>query len=600
MDNNAKKQKIEQLKKGLKKGGKIIKKVSGKILKITEKSLVKTAKLSRKGAKKAYEEYKKLDKDAKRNLHSGLLVGGGILGLAGTFYFSNHKPLSDDLSEQKPLSDNIIQQIPQEENSARTDSIMAAITKPYKITDKESFRQLYEASLPLIQASMIPTEIYREKGYNDGTDKEGKDNTIAIGNYEFPIDGNPDNPEWISTKEYLAKHPGTTVSFEKALRLVDAFFRVRKENGIVGQRYEMLYQHLKGLVLNPHQFTACATCTYNGPSRGYRFCDSIRIYQNNPVKCAYILTTLTPKKKGCKDGIFVRHTAEACMFMYPEFAASVYSFVQKSGINSKGIFYTQTSVNQTTPEQCEKVRDDLERGSTILLEKHKNRIIKYICKNGQTIVDLAETIKDEKVKSDFLRYYSGNTMVSFENARAEITYKDALKEYEAGNYEKALAGFQQLRANGYDGADLRCDIALTHYHLGHYQECIDECRAVLETGEKYLYPRANYNAGKAYEAMGNYERANINYKLSLDRAKKLELNDTLQNVYKNAVRRTDSIINSMNPQPKILQQTKQNKVKPQNNKKQATSSKANQKPSTKAKGNSKAAASKAKSSRRGR
>ena len=572
MSNQENKQKIAQMKKTLENGAKIIKKIGGKILKIGEKTTVKTANCSKKQAKLLYQKYSTLNAKGKKKLRRGLLVGGiGFAGIAGGIYMSQHFSFDDEASQQ---------------TDTRADSIMSAITKTYKITDKESFIRLYEASLPLIQASLIPTEIYREKGYNDGTGKG--DNTIGIGNYEFPEGGNLENPKWISTSEYLKKHPGFTVDFETAIKLVDWYFRVRKENGIEGQRLEMLYRHLKGAEINPHQFTACATVTFNSPSRGYEFCDTVSANYNNPVKCAYFLTTLLPKKKNCRDGILVRHSAEACMFLYPEYALAAYSLKQKDAINSKGVFYSLSSVTQLPPDLCSKVKDDLSRGDTVSLGRLKDCIIKYVCKDGRTIEEMASAIKDEKVKADFLRYYIGATTVSYESKRAEITYADAVKEYQKGNYEKALECFQKLRAGGYDGADLRNDIALTHYKLGHYQQCIEECRAVLNTYEKHLHPAATYNAGKAYEALGNYERAQINYESSMKKAKELGMNDTLIKVYKNAVKRTDSIMNALRSK-QITLELQKNKVAAKNNKNGPAAAKKSSKTVSKAKTNKAAA-----------
>ncbi len=555
MDNCEKKQKIEQIKKGIETGSKIAGKVGKKILEATGET-----------AKKTYQKYKKLNKAAKKDLHSGLLVAGGVIGLSGLIYTSKYMP--DNQQESLIQSHN-----------AKVDSVMAALTKTYKITDKESIMELYRASLPLIQASMIPTEIFIAHGYNDGTGSSA--NSVGIGMFELPVDGNPNTPEWMSTSEYLKKNPETTVDFKKALDFVNWYFTIRKENGIKGQRLEMMYRHLKGAEVNPHQFTALATCTFNGPARGYKFCDYVRENYNNPIACAHYLTTLEPRRKDCRDGILVRHTSEACMFMYPEYALATYSFKQKEGINSKGVKYYITSVNQTTPTQCIKVREDLAKGSTKELAQHRNHIIKYVCKGGQSIIDLANTIKDEKAKADFLCYYTGETTAIFENSRAEITYDAALKEYNAGNYEKALEGFQKLRANGYDGADLRNDIAITHYNLGHYKECIEECRSVLQTGEKHEYAKATYNAGKSYEAMGEYENAYKNYERSVIMGEKYRANDTIMKIYKKAIQRTDSIIKSLQPQTKNAVQRAQKNVISK------TSSKAHKtvKPTTKSKSN---------------
>ena len=608
MDAQKKKEKIEQLKKGLNiakkiaiKTGKIGAKIGKKILKKGAKITIVTARASYKGTKKAYKKYRSLNKDARRNLHHGVLVATGVLGLAGTMYMSRYTPeKSSEPQEQK--------------NDARADSIRAALTQTYKITDEESFKQLYDAALPLIQTSMIPIEIYKESGYDD---RGGKNfNSIGIGNFYYPEDGNPENPVWISTTKYLNKHPETKVDFEKALVLIDAWFRIRDRdkrtaadvNKVSNTVYKCMFRKLQGAEMTPHQFAAAATCFYNSEGMGGQFCDYIQQNYKNPQKCALFLINLKPKTKRKKptelelqirDGILKRHTAEACLYMYPEYAEAVYSLKMKDAVNSKGRPYTITSINQTTPEQCKIVQADMEKGSTRQLNIHKNRIMKYMCKGGYTIADMIQKdIKNADIRSRLLCYSDLQPgTISFEEVQADNLYAQALKAYNEGDYAKAVAGFQQLRANGYDGADLRCDIALTHYHLGEYQECIDECRAVLETGEEYLYPRATFNAGKAYEAMQNYERAKINYERSKFMAEKNQLNDTLKKVYQNAINRVDSIIRSKQPKdilppknpkpnnapqatpkttPKVKKSAKTPSTKPKTNKNKITPQKAKQ------------------------
>lgn len=492
-----------------------------KLLKKTAKATIITARTSYRGAKKLHAEYQNLSKTAKRRLHRGLLVAGGALTVAGTIYTCRSP-------QTAPVPENKIDQ--------RADSINNLLTQKYKITDEASFRKLYEDALPLIQLSMTPIEIYKSKAYDDRSG--ANPNTIGIGSFWYPENGDPMSSNWMSAAVYFKKHPDLTVGLDKALKLVDGWFRTR-ENGRV---YKRMFKELKGSELTLHQFAACATCTYNNEKLGFQFCDYVHDNYQKPVSCAYKLTTLDPKDPDCIDGILVRHTAEACMFMYPEYAASVYAFKMKDAINSKGKPYTVTSINQTTPAECRQVKADLARGHTAMLSQHKNRIIKYMCKGGYTIADLVnQGIKDEARRKELLCYMGAST-VSFEEKQADVTYEEALKDYKSGNYEKALAEYQQIRAAGYDGADLRCDIALVQYKLGNYQACIDECRAVLDTGEEYLYQYATYNAGKAYEAMQNYERAKINYSRSLIMAEKNNINDTLKQVYKNAVQRMDSTI----------------------------------------------------------
>lgn len=78
-----------------------------------------------------------------------------------------------------------------------------------------------------------------------------------------------------------------------------------------------------------------------------------------------------------------------------------------------------------------------------------------------------------------------------------------------------MSGFQKIIDGGHDGPDLHNDLAITYYHLGQYQNCIDESVKVLKSGETELFSAANFNAAKAYEALGNIDRAIINYKAGI-------------------------------------------------------------------------------------
>lgn len=540
MDSAAKKQKIEQLKKGLKITGKVAGKVGKKLLKLSAKAAVKTAKLSKKEAQYLYAEYKALNKEAKRNLHCKLLVAGGILGLTGTFYSSRFAASE----APEPVIEN---------TNARADSIKSNLTKTYKITDEASFKELYEASMPLIHASMLPTEIYKQSAYDD---RGGANpNSIAVGLFWFPKDGKPQSSEWMLASKYFKLHPSLSVSYEDAMKFTDGWYRYREG----GRVYKQMFKRLKGAELNVHQFVACATCTYNNEQSGFAFCDYIKEHYKEPVKCAHYLLTLDPKDPNCVDGILKRHTSEACMYMYPEYAMQVYSFKMKNitYTNKKGEIkhHTITSVNQINPKDCKQVRADLAKGNTKSLSNIKNKICKYICKHGETIAEfINRNVQNEDVLASLMCYNDNSAArtADFSEKSAEMTYTAALAKYDAGDYEGALAGFQQLRANGYDGADLRNDIAITHYHLGNYQECINESRAVLATGEEHLYPAATYNAGRAYEAMGNYERASLNYERSLLVAQKREMPDSIKNTYRSAIKRMKTVLDSINPKPKEI------------------------------------------------
>ena len=83
--------------------------------------------------------------------------------------------------------------------------------------------------------------------------------------------------------------------------------------------------------------------------------------------------------------------------------------------------------------------------------------------------------------------------------------------------KKALANFKSVIENGFDGADVHNDLSITYLHLGQYREAIDESRLALAMGEARAYPAANFNAGLAYEKLGETENAIANFKAAMQR-----------------------------------------------------------------------------------
>lgn len=101
---------------------------------------------------------------------------------------------------------------------------------------------------------------------------------------------------------------------------------------------------------------------------------------------------------------------------------------------------------------------------------------------------------------------------------SEKLYQTALKHYNQKEYQQALTAFTKLEAEGFNGADIHNDKAITYYNIGEYEKCIQECREVLKSGETEAYPAANFNAGKAYEKLNNKEKALQNYQLAYKRS----------------------------------------------------------------------------------
>ena len=95
-------------------------------------------------------------------------------------------------------------------------------------------------------------------------------------------------------------------------------------------------------------------------------------------------------------------------------------------------------------------------------------------------------------------------------------YQNAVAAFGQGDYAGAAQQFEQMVRAYPDNALLRNDLAATYNNLGRYEDAVAQVREILfRIGDKSQYGAAQYNAGFAYEQMGNCERALANYKLAV-------------------------------------------------------------------------------------
>jgi tetratricopeptide (TPR) repeat protein len=95
-------------------------------------------------------------------------------------------------------------------------------------------------------------------------------------------------------------------------------------------------------------------------------------------------------------------------------------------------------------------------------------------------------------------------------------YADAVGAYQAGKFDDAVKKYQNMITQYPDNALLRNDLAATYNRLGKYNEAIKQASEVVQRiGDKSQYGAAQYNAGFAYEQLGNLQKALANYKLAL-------------------------------------------------------------------------------------
>lgn len=95
-------------------------------------------------------------------------------------------------------------------------------------------------------------------------------------------------------------------------------------------------------------------------------------------------------------------------------------------------------------------------------------------------------------------------------------YADAISSYKAGDFVAAAEKYTNMLSLYPNNALLRNDLAATYNKLGMYNDAITQVREIVHRiGDKGQYAAAYYNAGFAYEKLGNLQKALANYKLAL-------------------------------------------------------------------------------------
>ena len=453
----------------------------------------------KKAGKETYQSYKKLPQKARRVVLSVAIltsVAGGV-------------KVAHDVSQM--LDDFKLKR----EIKTRTANIKDKLETEYMISDKESFKKLYDEALPLIQLSMFPTECLVLDPYSDNLKKTS--NTIGLGSYYYPKNGDPKSKEWEKFSKHIAKKGSFSISGDKALDLCDGWFCCMD----YGAMYNQLFEHLQGVKLNPREFAAIATVMYNNSKAGRDLCGFVKEHHDNPMACAQQIITYSAGENF--GGIPKRHIHEAYLYLgYDDYAQKMYDFFVRTGINSQGNFYAKTSVTQLSEADVAAAKEAIKSGKKARILQEQEKITSYICKGGQTVREIIlDNVSDKEKREALLSFgvfdQEGVLLQDILDARtgssAEVLYAKSLNaynrgcEYEKNNrnekakkcFEETLKGFEKIIKGGHDGPDLRNDMAITYYHLGEYQKCIDECKKVLALGDSEQYSAANFNAGLAYE-----------------------------------------------------------------------------------------------------
>lgn len=470
--------------------------------------------IDNKALQKLEQEFSKIknrkDKEAFIAKHSNkfahilyyLFMAGMIFGSASLISPSKKK----ESEKEKPSKGNLSKISPTQTRKDILSKNRISRGKTYKIETKEDFDKLYQEAMPFICLSMFPTETLNLGTYSDNGKKTK--NTIGMGSYWYPENGDPKSSKWIK----VSKHKGVqannfSISGNRAMDMVDAWARYREG----GRVYKKIQKLLMGTELSINEFSAIFTCTYNNEKNGWLLCEFVKNNYQDPIKCASYLVDLPTYGF---NGLLDRHCHEALVYLNLD---NYIYFIPKMEIKGTG-----TSVTALETEEFYVMAEDLRKGKLDGARIVANKIKKHVFKNGKQI----SVIVNEKLGPELAKKIlnspaaiMGGIMPFSADLGFDVNqvYKNGIKKYNDGDYVGAFLIFQKIIDNGYDGADIRNDIAITYYHLGLYNKSIQESKRVLKMGEEDSYSAANFNAGLAYEKQGNFDGAAINFKIAMQR-----------------------------------------------------------------------------------
>lgn len=432
----------------------------------------------------------------KKILFGGILLSGLALGGAGC---KNQEKDSDQAEENT--------------TEAVVEEITSKFDKKYKIDTRAAFDSLYNEAKPFIFASMISTENWRQDFHNDRQSSTGPVNSVGVGlywvgvnkngNLDFNVKGN-----WTKTSKFVQSYKQTHNNANPRNLTPDEMYAGSIgwfENMENGRHLRELFSHLQGAELTINEFAAIASVYYNDESIGRKLCDNIKNNYCNAKKCANNILNTEIKMGGIKQ----RRVHETLVYLnYDNYCSDLFE------LEIDGHLCTSISAGSAYYDALSG-KNGLTNAN---LADAKNAICTHMVKDGHSIKYYVSRLGD--TNKNAILAFASSTTTSVEMENRNNLYELAQSRYDAGDYIGALDLYQQIVEQNGNSADLYNDMAITCYHLGRYGDCIEFCRETLKTGEHDKYMFATYNAGLAYWAMGNYDKAIKNFEKSIEHSDK--------------------------------------------------------------------------------
>ncbi len=395
----------------------------------------------------------------------------------------------------------------QKEEKARLKLLENKLTQKHQITDKESFAQLFNESLPLIQTAFLTSEVYVSKPYTDNGEVI---NTVGAGSWWYPKNGDPTSSEWIHTSKYVEAHTYLEVDGNQAMNLVKGWFCSREG----GRIYRVLCDKLQGTELSINEFVAICGVMYNSERAGLQLCNSITKDENykKPLEIAKCMMNLKYDDQ-FENGMLRRNTAQS--------VSIIMGNSDHCALHSKKIGKNYvTSISVLPLELCQEYKDALNNDDTTLVKELAQKIdfkmSHWLCRydeNGQSALrQVQKEVKDTAIATPICRFVGDTLNVTGDSPYwGDVLYGQAREYNECGDFAKAAEKYEELFAKGFYGADLHIDAAQNYFAMGEYSKCREQCRkAIKGTVEIHQVLPAYQLAVKACNELGDTKNAALN------------------------------------------------------------------------------------------
>lgn len=430
------------------------------------------------------------------------------------------------------------------------------LKKTYKITDRETFNQLWNDAKPLCVPVLILSENWRLDFHHDRGAK-ATPNSVCAGLYYYPKNGNFNSKTWITTRQYCINyqnsHKGKLPKNCTPQNIRDGVYGWGEsmENG---RHLNKLYNVLVGCELTINEFAAIYshyfhTGNLNTATKIASIKQNKKIKDKSLAGAKALLDTDQPTLPGQKS----RFMHEALVFMNTDdYCHDLFSLCVDchlgTSINACPSEYNNIKGGKLTHDRAQIIKD---------------KICNYTVKGGKQIKYLCNQINDDNIM-----VFCITTQHSKQIDERNDIYRNAMIAYNNQDYKTAKKLFIQVMEKHGEGPDLWNDMAITYYNLGDYENCIEMCRRVLHSDKNTEYAKACFNAGKAYEALGNYTKAMQNYKAALNYYNKYgiagkDASIDYADIYRTSINRVKKQI----PQAKQTSQQKHKATKKQTTKK---------------------------------